>query len=140
METVFDLIDSVELATKERIELLSCIDAYAKTPDGSWLKDIDYRRFCFYWERDWKNRDIQGALLPALKKIFLRPENFMFVTAPVAVHELRHYHQYRKYGKILYRVLSLLSRLPLLYYLSPLEKDALDQQDRAFKFTTENCQ
>lgn len=140
MITAFEFLDSVELTLEQRRELLDCIDKYSVTPEGDWLRNIIYHGFVYYWERDWEQRDIQGALLPALKRIYLRPEQFMFLAAPVAVHELRHYYQYCKYGKLLYRLLTVLGRLPLIGKLSPLEKDAFSEQDRAFKFITENCQ
>jgi hypothetical protein len=132
MTTIFTLFENTtELTESELSELFRCIDRYSNTKDGEWLKGIDYKQFTYMWKHDWKGGYIQAARPLFGKQIVLQPYGFIELSAAPVIHELRHVWQRKKYGILVYSLLSIISKIPGLYESAPLEKDAFEQQDKA---------
>lgn len=120
--------------------LMGWLDFYAATPAGAWLREIDYRHEVrFYWCDAMDGSDIMGAKGFFGNSIYLQnespeavqaanwnPKNWPPLIANVAIHELRHLHQKRKYGFLPYLFMA----IPGLRQFT-LERDAWRISDEA---------
>ena len=108
MFTVFSLIGSTELLTaKEEGAIWRFVDAFAATPAGMWLNELDYRRkFAILWCR---KMSIQNGTMGCFSlflpgRIYIMPpasggtEYWHEVIAPTVIHELRHAWQRKRMG------------------------------------------
>jgi hypothetical protein len=135
MITIFNMTENTTPLSDEQLqELFRCIDAYATTPDGEWLRSLEYRKYEYLWKADLENSDVMAVRPLFGNKIILQPagENPAFwvqLIAPAAIHELRHIHQRKRLGLLLYCLLAPIGRL--FPETAPLEKDAFKQQDKA---------
>ena len=97
-------------------------------------------RYIYVWKTDWKGGDVQAGRPLFGKQIVLQPYGFVELSAAPAIHELRHVWQRKKYGILVYSLLSLISKIPGLYESAPLEKDAFEQQSKADAYIQKYCQ
>ena len=140
MITIFNINkNTTELSDTQRGWLLDAIEKYADTPDGCWIDYVPYSSITYKWKADFEGSDIMAARPLTGNSIYLMPNGdnskiWVDIIAPAAIHELRHIWQRQKYGILIYSLLSVVSKIPGLYMLSPLEKDAFDQQDKAAKY------
>ena len=142
MITIFNAKNNTALLKDAQYtELIRCIDLYANTPNGAWLKEVDYRLFNYLWKSDLEGTEVQ-AIRPLIGDcIILQPNGdnrdyWVQLMAAPAIHELRHVWQRQRYGLIPYCLLAPLGRL--FPETAPLEKDAFDQQDKANEFILKN--
>ena len=53
MITIFNVHkNTTPLTAQQNTVLWQCIDAYAKTVDGAWLKDLNWESFKYLWKAD----------------------------------------------------------------------------------------
>lgn len=142
MITIFNVKkNTTPLTAQQNSVLWRCIDLYANTPNGAWLKEVDYRLFNYLWKSDLEGTEVQ-AIRPLIGDcIILQPNGdnrdyWVQLMAAPAIHELRHVWQRQRYGLIPYCLLAPLGRL--FPETAPLEKDAFDQQDKANEFILKN--
>lgn len=131
--------NSYEFTSEQLALLLQHIDNYRKTPEGSWLADIDYRQCKFMWAPALEDSFIMAANPMIGKSIYVRPEwgnpdYWVSLITPSVVHELRHKWQIQKYGILLYSISTVLSRIFLLfsedmYSRTLMEKQAFKDED-----------
>lgn len=138
MITIFNVKkNTTPLTGAQYAELIRCIDLYANTPNGAWLKEVDYRLFNYLWKFDLEGTEVQ-AIRPLIGDCIIlqpngdNPDYWVQLMAAPAIHELRHVWQRKKYGLIPYCLLAPWGRL--FPETAPLEKDAFDQQDKANSF------
>ena len=141
MITIFNCTKNTEnLTPLERKELFKYIDAYKDTQEGEWLKQVTYRSVTYKWGKDLIGTDVMGIRPITLcdDVIVLQPsanpnDFWVQLMASTAIHELRHIYQQMKYGLLVYSIMSIPSKIPFLYHVSPLERDAFTEQDKAHK-------
>jgi hypothetical protein len=138
MITVFNATkNTTPLTDAQHAELIRCIDLYANTPNGAWLKEVDCRLFNYLWKFDLEGTEVQ-AIRPLTGDCIIlqpngdNPDYWVQLMAAPAIHELRHVWQRKKYGLLAYSLLAPFGRL--FPEDAPLEKDAFDQQDKATMF------
>ena len=138
MITIFNVHkNTTPLTAQQNTVLWQCIDAYAKTVDGAWLKDLNWESFKYLWKADLEGSDVQAIRPLTGNSIILQPNGnnpdyWVQLMAAPAIHELRHVWQRKRYGLIPYCLLAPWGRL--FPETAPLEKDAFDQQDKATLF------
>ena len=130
----------------EKTRLFDLLNMYATMEFGEWLLELDYRGCDYRWcDLMTVDNGILGARPLFGKDIYLAPEpsgngNEIAVStwiegiAPVAIHELRHLWQQKKYGKVMWSILRLPEVIPFLYGKVFIEKDAFAVQEKAEKF------
>ena len=107
---VWQLSPNRPATPKETADILRYVDAFAATPEGAWLRKIDYRKKKFFWcDAMRRDPDITGCwscLIPG--KIFLRPSpnpgNAFWhedIAADV-IQELRNAWQFKYLGPLYY--------------------------------------
>lgn len=129
---------------RERIYLISLLDAYAATAEGDWLNIVPYKDCEYFWcDAMTTESGILGARPLFGKDIYLaaHPQGFkpseeiinhwIESLAPTAIHELRHLFQQKCYGKLLWSILRLPELLPPLYGKVIIERDALEVEEKA---------
>lgn len=128
----------------EKDWLLKILKAYAGTADGEWLNEIDFANCGYNW-CDAMNTDngVLGARPLFGKDIYLMPPqngsdrqevvgDWIVSVASVAIHELRHLWQQKKYGKFAWSVLVFPEKiLPPLYGELFIEGDAFNIENQA---------
>lgn len=145
MITIFNCMKNThELNPHQLVVLFECIEQYSNTPDGAWLKSVDYSAFTYLWKSDIEGGDVQ-AIRPLMgDKIILQPNRdnpdyWVQIIAPVAIHELRHVWQKKNKGRLLYYLQVVGSRImhlfsDELYQKYDLEEDAFYHQDKATEY------
>lgn len=142
---IWELMKDVYDFTNENLlQLFKHLDAYSKTPDGAWLKEVDYHYLDYVWGPNLENTDVQAGRPLFGDSIVAQPNRdnpdyWVSLIAPAICHELRHVWQRKKYGVIVYSVLITLGNLVYainkdLYQKIALEADAFAQQDKIQKF------
>lgn len=121
---------------EQHTELVRCIYIYQESPDGSWLKDVPYNIYTYKWQPSFEGTDVMAGVPLLGDSIYVQPNGsnptyWIQLIAPAIIHELRHKWQKKKYGTLVYSLLSVISKIPCLYEVAPLEKDAFDQQDKS---------
>ena len=106
MFTVFALAKSVPLTDGQRERLMHYVSRYAKTRNGLWLNDFEFRAIKLEWCYAMKPSDgILGAFSFLTGKVYLQPEEidkiargsaWVELLAPTLIHELRHVWQYKR--------------------------------------------
>ena len=147
MFTIFTMKqNSRPFSDGEKARLFDLLDMYASTEFGKWMTELDYRGCDYNWcDSMTMDNGILGARPLFGKDIYLAPEpsgNWSDIVvstwiegiAPVAIHELRHLWQQKKYGKVMWSMLRLPEVIPFLYGKVFIEKDAFEVQEKAEKF------
>ena len=147
MFTIFTMKqNSRPFSDGEKARLFDLLDMYASTEFGEWMTELDYRGCDYNWcDSMTMDNGILGARPLFGKDIYLAPEpsgNWSDIVvstwiegiAPVAIHELRHLWQQKKYGKVMWSMLRLPEVIPFLYGKVFIEKDAFAVQEKAEKF------
>jgi hypothetical protein len=138
MITVFNATkNTTPLTAQQNTVLWKCINAYSKTEEGKWLKELNWESFKYLWKSDLEGSDVQAIRPLTGNSIILQPnvdnsDYWVQLMAAPAIHELRHVWQRKKYGLLAYSLLAPWGRL--FPETAPLEKDAFDQQDKANDF------
>lgn len=142
MITLFNVKkNTTPLTSQQNSVLWKCIDAYSKTEDGKWLKDLNWESSKYLWKYDLEGTEVQ-AIRPLTGDCIIlqpngdNPDYWVQLMAAPAIHELRHVWQRQRYGLIPYCLLAPWGRL--FPETAPLEKDAFDQQDKANEFILKN--
>ena len=141
MFTVFALAKSVPLTDEQRERLMHYVTRYAKTRNGLWLNDFEFRAIALEWCYAMKPADgILGAFSFLTGKVYLQPEEidkiarasaWVELLAPTLIHELRHVWQYKR-NKVKY----VLCCIPGLRQIT-LERDAWRETEPAQDFCDE---
>lgn len=141
MFTVFALAKSVPLTDDQRERLMHYVSRYAKTRNGLWLNDFEFRAIALEWCYAMKPSDgILGAFSFLTGKVYLQPEEidkiargsaWVELLAPTLIHELRHVWQYKR-NPLKY----ILCCIPGLRQIT-LERDAWRETDPAQDFCDE---
>lgn len=141
MFTVFALAKSVPLTDEQRERLMHYVTRYAKTRNGLWLNDFEFRAIALEWCYSMKPADgILGAFSFLTGKVYLQPEEidkiargsaWVELLAPTLIHELRHVWQYKR-NPLKY----ILCCIPGLRQIT-LERDAWRETDPAQDFCDE---
>ena len=141
MFTVFALAKSVPLTDEQRERLMHYVTRYAKTRNGLWLNDFEFRAIALEWCYVMKPADgILGAFSFLTGKVYLQPEEidkiargsaWVELLAPTLIHELRHVWQYKR-NPLKY----ILCCIPGLRQIT-LERDAWRETDPAQDFCDE---
>ena len=147
MFTIFTMKqNSRPFSDGEKARLFDLLDMYASTEFGKWMTELDYRGCDYNWcDSMTMDNGILGARPLFGKDIYLAPEpsgNWSDIVvstwiegiAPVAIHELRHLWQQKRYGKVMWSMLRLPEVIPFLYGKVFIEKDAFAVQEKAEKF------
>ena len=140
MFTLLSCKNSTKFTQLQRNRLIHLIELFEATPEGSWLKDFDWRSFQFYWcPAMTVDNGIMGCYTPLFgDKVFLMQNElqasdnkarvqssdtyWVDLLFSTTVHELRHAWQRRHFGPVLYMVLA----IPLIRELT-IEPDARKQ-------------
>ncbi len=138
MFTVFALAKSVPLTDDQRERLMHYVSRYAKTRNGLWLNDFEFRAIALEWCYAMKPSDgILGAFSFLTGKVYLQPEEidkiargsaWVELLAPTLIHELRHVWQFKR-GPLKY----ILCCIPGLRQIT-LERDAWRETEPAQEF------
>lgn len=141
MFTVFALAKSVPLTDGQRDRLMHYVSRYAKTRNGLWLNDFEFRAIALEWCYVMKPADgILGAFSFLTGKVYLQPEEidkiargsaWVELLAPTLIHELRHVWQYKR-NPLKY----ILCSIPGLRQIT-LERDAWRETEPAQDFCDE---
>lgn len=145
MLTIFKIKkNSRPLTVIEKEWLLTILKAYANTKEGAWLKEVDYANCKYHW-CDSMNTDngVMGARPLFGNDIYIMPvqnnasnvnvtKDWIESIASVAIHELRHLWQQKKYGKLAWSVLVFPEKvIRPLYGELFIEGDAFDIEGEA---------
>lgn len=141
MFTVFALAKSVPLTDGQRERLMHYVSRYAKTRNGLWLNDFEFRAIKLEWCYAMKPADgVLGAFSFLTGKVYLQPEEIDKIArgsawaellAPTLIHELRHVWQYKR-NPLKY----ILCSIPGLRQIT-LERDAWRETEPAQDFCDE---
>lgn len=141
MFTVFALAKSVPLTDGQRDRLMHYVSRYAKTRNGLWLNDFEFRAIKLEWCYSMEPADgVLGAFSFLTGKVYLQPEEidkiargsaWVELLAPTLIHELRHVWQYKR-NPLKY----ILCCIPGLRQIT-LERDAWRETDPAQDFCDE---
>ena len=141
MFTVFALAKSVPLTDEQRERLMHYVTRYAKTRNGLWLNDFEFRAIALEWCYAMKPADgVLGAFSWLTGKVYLQPEEidkiargsaWVELLAPTLIHEPRRVWQYKR-NPLKY----ILCCIPGLRQIT-LERDAWRETDPAQDFCDE---
>lgn len=147
MLTIIGIVrKSRQMEQWEKDWLLHVIVEYAKSGNGSWLDEIPFEDCEYMWcDAMTCDNGVRGARPMFGKKIYLAScpngeehqpviRNWLETIAPVAIHELRHMWQQKKFGIPLWTLLRIPELFPPLYGKLIVERDAIAIEGEADEF------